>query len=201
MPLNTAAAIIRMRLIIFSLTITWLAIASLSSATVHFAVVLRGRAKSDLVTTSDSILDITFQNLMDNVVDGMVIVALVSALFSTFGLILVVYPKWLQENCAARFYYGCIQIVVSLIVLSLGGWIASRVHGFQASFEFFDRGHIPYYNIVYYGAVGLASFGTLVVIASFVCFVDQALPALGVTLLPETLVRFLGAYKQLLGAT
>ncbi|KAJ5471518.1 hypothetical protein N7530_008875 [Penicillium desertorum] len=58
---------------------------------------------------------------MDNVVDGMVIVALVSALFSTFGLILVVHPKWLQENCAARFYYGCIQIVVSMIVLSLGG--------------------------------------------------------------------------------
>jgi hypothetical protein len=175
MPLNTAAAMIRMRLIIFSLTITWLAIASLSSATVHFSVFLRGRAKSDLVTTSDSILDITFQNLMDNVVDGMMIVALVSALFSTFGLILVVYPKWLQENCAARFYYRCIQIVVSLIVLSLGGWIASRVHGFQTSFEFFDRGHIPYYNIMYYGAIGLASFGSLVVIASFVCFVVCAL--------------------------
>jgi LPS O-antigen subunit length determinant protein (WzzB/FepE family) len=56
---------------------------------VHFAVLLRDRAKSDLVTPSDSILDITFENLMDSVVDGMVIVALVSALFSIFGVVLV----------------------------------------------------------------------------------------------------------------
>ncbi|KAJ5202918.1 hypothetical protein N7449_004997 [Penicillium cf. viridicatum] len=93
MSQRTAAAMIRMRLIIISLTITWLALASLSSAIVYFAVVLRDRAKSDLVTPSDSILDITFQKLMDNVVDSMVIVALVSALFSIFGLILVIYPK------------------------------------------------------------------------------------------------------------
>ena len=158
---------IRMRLVIISLAITWLALASLSSATVHFAVVLRDRAKSNLVTPTDSILDITFQNLMDDVIDGMVIAALVSALFSIFGLILVIYPKWLQESCAARFYYGCIQIIVSMIVLSLGGWIASRVHGFQISFEFFgSEDHIPYYNIMYYGSVGQAAFGSLVVIVS-----------------------------------
>ena len=175
MSLRTAATMIRMRLVIISLTITWLALASLSSAIVHFAVVLRDRAKSDLVPPTDSILDITFQNLMDNVVDGMVIAALVSALFSIFGLILVVYPKWLQENCAARFYYVCIQIVVGMIVLSLGGWIASRVHGFQTSFVFFDRGHIPYYKIIYGGSVGQAAFGSLVVIVSFVRFVVRDL--------------------------
>jgi hypothetical protein len=32
---------------------------------------------------------------MDDVDDGTVIAALVSTLFSIFGLILVVYPKWL----------------------------------------------------------------------------------------------------------
>jgi hypothetical protein len=160
---------IRMRLIIISLTVTWLALASLGSATVHFAVVLRDRARSDLVTLSDSILDLTFQNLIDDVVDGMVIAPLVSALYSIFGLILVVYPKWLQGKCAARFYYGCIQIVVSMIVLSLGGWIASRVHGFQ-TFEFFERSHIPYYKIMYYGSVGQAAFGSLVIIMSLVHF-------------------------------
>ncbi|CAG8110316.1 unnamed protein product [Penicillium nalgiovense] len=161
---------IPMRLIIISLTVPWLALASLSSATVHFAVVLRDRARSDLVTLSDSILDITFQNLIDNVVDGMVIAPLVSALYSIFGLILVVYPKWLQGKCAARFYYGCIQIVVSMIVLSLGGWIASRVHGFQTFFEFFERSPIPYCKIMYYGSVGQAAFGSLVIIMSLVCF-------------------------------
>ncbi|KAI1829249.1 hypothetical protein DTO027I6_9985 [Penicillium roqueforti] len=153
MPPSTSAAMIRMRLVIISLAVTWLALASLSSATVHFAVLLRDRAKSDLATPCDSILDITFQTLMDNVVDGMLIAALVSALFSIFRFVLVIYPKWLQENRAPRFYYGCIQSVVSMIVLSLGGWIASRVHGFQTSFEFFDRSHIPYYKIMYYGPV------------------------------------------------
>jgi hypothetical protein len=161
---------IRMRHVIISLTITWLALAGLSSVTVHFAVLLRDRAESDLVTPSDSILDITFENLMDYIVDGMVIAALVSALFSIFGFDLVIYPKWLQENCAARFYYGCFQVVVSMIVLSLGGWIASRVHGFQTSFEFFNRSHIPYYKVMYYGSVGQAAFGSLVIIMSLVRF-------------------------------
>ncbi|KAJ9480628.1 hypothetical protein VN97_g12916 [Penicillium thymicola] len=86
MSLTTSATMIRTRLVIASLTVTWLAHASLNSATVHFAVLLRDRAKSDLVTPSDSILDITFQTLMDNVVDGMVISALVSALFPSSGL-------------------------------------------------------------------------------------------------------------------
>ncbi|CAG8032301.1 unnamed protein product [Penicillium nalgiovense] len=152
------------------LTITWLALASLNSATVHSAAVLRDHAKSDLVMLSDSILVLTFQNLMDDVIDRMVIVALVSALYSIFGLILVVYPKWLQGKCATRFYYGCIQIVVSMIVPSLGGWIASHVHGFQTSFEFLDRGRFPYYRIMYYGSVGQAAFGSLVIIMSLVRF-------------------------------
>ncbi len=41
---------------------------------------------------------------MDNVVDGMVIAALVSALFSIFGFVRVIYPKCgYKENCAIRF--------------------------------------------------------------------------------------------------
>ena len=80
---------------------------------------------------------------MDNVVDGMVIAALVSALFYIFGFVLVIYPKWLQENCAARFYYGCIQIVVSMIVLSLGGWIVP-----YAAYEVISREHGPSYKTV-----------------------------------------------------
>lgn len=64
------------------LIITWLVLTRLSSATRHLAVVLRGHAESDLVTPSDFILDLPFQNLMYNVVEGMMIVALVSARFS-----------------------------------------------------------------------------------------------------------------------
>jgi hypothetical protein len=42
----------------------------LSVKTVQLAVVLRDRAKFDLVTLSGSILDLTFQNLMDDVHDN-----------------------------------------------------------------------------------------------------------------------------------
>ena len=171
MPLNTSAATIRMRLAFLFLSITWLALAGLSSAIVRFAVILRDRAKSDLATSSDSILDITFQNLMDNVVVGMVVVAFISALFSIFGIVLVIYSKGLQENSTARFYYICIQIIASAIVLSLGGYVASHVHGFQTAFEFFDSaGHFPYYKMMYYGAVSQAAFGSGVVTMSVMCF-------------------------------
>jgi hypothetical protein len=121
MPLNTSAATIRMHLAFLFLSITWLALAGLSSATVRFAVILRDRAKSDLATSSDSILDITFQNLMDNVVVGMVIVALISALFSIFGIVLAIHPRCLREDRRYRLYYVCTQLVVGFIVLSLGG--------------------------------------------------------------------------------
>ena len=64
-------------------------------------------------------------------------------------------------------YYICIQILVSLILLSLGGYVASHIHGFQTSFDFFDSaGHFPYYKIRYYGAVGQATFGVLGAIMS-----------------------------------
>ncbi|KAJ5346836.1 uncharacterized protein N7506_000089 [Penicillium brevicompactum] len=65
MPLNTSAATIRMRLAIIFLAITWLALGDLSSAIVRFAVILRDREKSDIVTSSDSIFDITFQTIME----------------------------------------------------------------------------------------------------------------------------------------
>jgi hypothetical protein len=125
---------------------------------------------------SDSILDITFQNLIDNVVDGMEIVALVSALFSIFGFVLVIYPKWLQENCAALFYYDRIQIAVSMVMLSLGLDCQPRPR-FSDILRFFWQGphSIPYYKIMYYGSVGQATFRSSVVIASFVRFVVRDL--------------------------
>ncbi|KAJ9480564.1 hypothetical protein VN97_g12991, partial [Penicillium thymicola] len=126
-----------MRLAFFFLSITWLALAGLSSATVRFAVILRDRAKSDLATSGDSILDITFQNLMDNIIVGMVIVALISALLSIFGIALAIHPRCLREDRKYRLYYVCTQLVIGLIVLSLGGYVASKVHGFQTSFELF----------------------------------------------------------------
>jgi hypothetical protein len=131
-------------------SIIWLALIGLSSATVRFAVVLRDRAKSDLATSSHSILDITLQNLMENVVVGMVIVTLISALFSISRIALAIHPRCLRENRKYRRYYICTQLVVGLIVLSLGDYAASKVHGFQTSFELSgSEGHVPYYKTMY----------------------------------------------------
>ena len=172
MPPNTAGALTRNRFFIIFLSITSLAIASLSSATAHFATVLRDRAKFDLVTPSHASLDITFQKLMENVLQDMVIVALISTLFSIFGVVLVIHPKWQQENCYLRKYYGLFQLFVGLTVLSIGAYAASRVRGFQTAFSIFDsEGHFPYYNTMYYGAVSQAAFGVLVAIVSPVRFV------------------------------
>lgn len=176
MPVNTSPATIRMRLALLFLSVTWLALAGLSSAIVRFAVILRDRARSDLATSRDSILDISFQNLLGNVVVGMVIVTLISALFSIFGIALAIHPRCLGEDRRYRLYYVCTQLVVGLIFLSLGGYVASTVHGFQTSFELFDsEGYFPYYKIMYYGAVGQAAFGVLAVIMSLVPFAVCAL--------------------------
>ncbi|KGO69110.1 hypothetical protein PITC_017570 [Penicillium italicum] len=58
-------------------------------------------------------------------------------------------------------------MIVSLVVLSLGGYVTSHVYSFQTSFEFFDSAsHFPYYKIIYYGAVSQAAFGILGAIMS-----------------------------------
>ncbi|KAJ5318365.1 hypothetical protein N7476_004785 [Penicillium atrosanguineum] len=164
MALNTTNAMIRTRLIVLFLTTAWLALAGLSSAISHFANILQDRVKSDLANANASVLDITFENLMKDVLEGMVVVALLSAMFAIFGSILVIYPSQLQENCAYGLDYGCIQVVLSLVVVCAGSYFASRVHGYQTSFEYFDRAdQFPYYKIMYYGAVGEAAFGSLVV--------------------------------------
>ena len=169
MPSFFTKGVTRMRLIVLLLTITWLALASLSSATARFAIVLRGHAKPDFITTNRAILGISFRRLMDNVLEYMVIVAVISALFSIFGIVLLVYPRLLREDRNARVYYGCIQVVLSLAVLCFGGYTASRIHGSRSTFEFFDRdSFFSYYTIIYYGAIGEATFGGILIIVTLV---------------------------------
>src|SRR4051795_1181734 len=105
---------IRMRLVVSFLTIIWLGLATLSSASAHLADVLRNRAKPDLVNANDFMLDITFQKLMSNIVVSMVITALISAVLSIFGILLLVHPRWLREDCKARICYGCMAFLLSL---------------------------------------------------------------------------------------
>lgn len=80
------------------------------------------------------------------------------------------------ENRKSHLCYSCTQLIVGLIVLALGGYVASYVHGFQSSFELFDsEGYFPYYKIMNYGAGGQATFGSFMVIISRVHFALFAL--------------------------
>lgn len=165
---------IRMRLAIAFLAIIGLAFASLNSAMARFAVILRDRAKADIITLNKTISDNTFRNLMDNVLIGVVIAAIISTSFAITGAVLAGHPRWLREQDKTWMYFGCFQCILSLAIISAGGYLADHVHGFQTSFERFSgNDNFQYYNIMYYGGVGQAAYGSLVIfmaIASFVAF-------------------------------
>jgi hypothetical protein len=159
MSFNAVASQICIRLLIIFLALTWLSIAGLRSALAHSAVVLRDRARSD--RTKGSMLSITFENVMTDVFKSMVILALLSALFSTFGGMLLIHPRLLQENSNAHYSVGCFHFILSLAVLSVGGYVANHVHRYQGLFAGFDDkvSRFRYYKMMYYGGIGFAAVG------------------------------------------
>lgn len=63
---------------------------------------------------------------------------------------------------------------MGLVTLSTGGYLADCVHGFQTSFERFDGDdNFPYYNFMYYGGVGQAAYGCLVIFMAVAPFVAR----------------------------
>jgi hypothetical protein len=163
---------IRMRLAILFLAIIGLALAGLNAAIARFAVILRDRAKSDIITPNKSVADNTFRNLMNTVLIDVVIAALASTLFAITGAALAGHPRWLREQDKPWIYFGCVQFTLGLLITVTGGYLADHVHGFQPSFEMF-RGddNFQYYNIMYYGGVGQAAYGSLVIFMAVAPFV------------------------------
>ncbi|KAJ5766712.1 uncharacterized protein N7511_004328 [Penicillium nucicola] len=165
---------IRIRLAIAFLAIIGLAFGSLNSAMARFAIILRDRAKADIPTPDRSISDNTFRNLMENVLIDVVIAAIISTSFAITGAVLAGHPRWLREQDNAWMYFGCFQCILSLVIISTGGYLADHVHGFETSFKRFSgNDNFQYYNIMYYGGVGQAAYGSLMIfmaIASFVAF-------------------------------
>ncbi|KAJ5507023.1 hypothetical protein N7527_009166 [Penicillium freii] len=163
---------IRMRLAILFLAIIGLALAGLNSAIARFAVILRDRAKSDIITPNKSVPDNTFRILMNNVLKDVVLAALASTLFAITGAVLAGRPRWLREQDEPWVYFGCVQCLLGLVILSTGGWLADHVHGFQPSFEMFSGDdNFQYYNIMYYGGVGQAAYGSLVIFMAVALFI------------------------------
>ena len=117
---------------------------------------------------------------MTKVFDRMVIAAIPSALFSIFGFVLMAHPRLLQDDNATAIYFACTQFQLSLVVLFIGGYVANAIRGYQTLFEEFEvrASHFPYYGMMYYGSIGEAVFGSLVIILSLQCslFCDIASP-------------------------
>lgn len=175
MPPNTSKALKKLRLATFFLAATWFVVACLSSTVVHLASILLDHATHNLANGSGWILDIEFRHLMNWVFGGTLAVAIISSLLFVFGAAFLFKPSWLSKSNQAWAVYGCIQLLLSFPIICIEGYLASKIHGFRCSFEFFGtHDHNLYYEIMYYGATGKAIFCTLVLIFplvwAFLCY-------------------------------
>ncbi|KAI3335329.1 hypothetical protein F4824DRAFT_500945 [Ustulina deusta] len=158
-------SMILMRLVILSLVIIGLAIAGLNSANARFAIILRNRARSGLTDSASAILDKTFASLMQNILVDTVVTTVTSIAFAIFGIAIITHKGWLQD-CNRRWacFLG-IQILLALVLVITGGYLADHVNGFQSSFDKFGGDEsIPYYNVMYFGGVAEAAYGALVIV-------------------------------------
>ncbi|KAJ6004611.1 hypothetical protein N7540_010985 [Penicillium herquei] len=159
------------KIIIFLLSIIWLSLAIFCAATAHVAVNLRDQSKSDLAKANHPVLNQTFTSLMRDVLEVMLLVALLTAFFSIFGAILAARPTLLERNSGAQTYFLCIQFVLGLAVIVMGAWVADKVHGSQALFILLDGAGMLHYKIIYYGSIGMAAYGSFLIVMYIAVFI------------------------------
>ncbi|KAI1750249.1 hypothetical protein F4782DRAFT_532572 [Xylaria castorea] len=164
MPSNLDYVAVCARVIVFFLAAINLAIAGLDSAIVHFAIVLRDRARSDLVSATDAVLDTTFISTMENVLANAVVAAIASAIFAIFGALLAVSPSWLRNHSASLVTLGTAQFILTICIVATGGDIADDVCGFQTPFgKFSGNNNFPYYDIMCYGGMAQTGYALLII--------------------------------------
>ncbi|OKP09546.1 hypothetical protein PENSUB_5110 [Penicillium subrubescens] len=85
------------------------------------------------------------------------------------------HPRLSNKGSAFIIYFSGIQLILSLAILSVGGYIANSIHSYQTLFEEFEHyaSHFPYYSMMYYGGVGQAVYGTLSVCLSTMFLWDR----------------------------
>ena len=155
---------IRVRLTILFFTLLSLGVAGLSSANAHFAVILRDRARSDYINTSDGILDNKFQSVQSSVLINAVITAIPTTAFAIYGATIAVHPRWFRDHDAILVTYAILQVILAFAMIATGASLADGVHGYQTSFEKFGANDsIPYYSTMYYGGVAQAAYGSVLV--------------------------------------
>ncbi|KAI3322818.1 hypothetical protein HD806DRAFT_544836 [Xylariaceae sp. AK1471] len=160
MPSHPKDSIIQLG--VLSQAIIGLIIAGLNSANAHFAIILRDRARSGLITSVSTISDIAFISLMQKILVDTVVTTIICAIFA---VIIVTRPILLQDFDKNWTWLCSSQIILELVLVSTGGYLAGHVNGFQTSFDQFGGDeNLPYYNIMYYGGVAQAAYGALVIV-------------------------------------
>ena len=161
---------IRARLTILVCTLLSLAVAILSSAKARFAFVLRDRVRSDYINTVDDILDNRFQSLQNGILSTTAFMAVAAGAFAIYGVVIMVHSRWLREEKFTLQAYAGIETMLGFVMIVTGGVVASNVQGFQTSFEKF--GANKHYDIMYYGGIAEAAYGSVLVVLAiaFVVF-------------------------------
>ncbi|TGJ82220.1 hypothetical protein E0Z10_g6554 [Xylaria hypoxylon] len=102
---------------------------------------------------------------MQNTLVDTVITTIASTAFAIFGVAIAVHKRWLQDHNGLWMCFLGTQILLALVLVITGGYLADHVNGFQSSFNNFGGGeNIPYYNVMYFGGVAEAAYGALVIV-------------------------------------
>jgi hypothetical protein len=104
--------------------------------------------------------------MLTNVLKSMLILALLPAWLSVFGLILTAYLRLLRERNGFRYSFVYVQFVRSLAILLLLGYITSNIYGLRILFARFNdtASGFLYYSLIYFGGLGLVIYGSMAVI-------------------------------------
>lgn len=152
---------VQIRLVILFFVCLSLASTGLNSANARFAVILRNKARANYTNSDDWDLDNSFETLAKTILANTVVPALGTGLFSGVGIFTAI-------NLSGFKNHAVCQIIVGLLLISTGGYIADHVEGYQAAFEKFAPGDgIPYYGVIYYGCVAQAVYGSVLILLSF----------------------------------
>jgi hypothetical protein len=101
-----------------------------------------------------------------------VIAAIAAAVPTTCGVVIAFHPRW-PRNQSVLAAYGILQLILALVMIGLGSYIADHVYGFQT--EFGAIGRILYYKVMYYGGIAQSAYGAaLIFIAITVAVLEKA---------------------------
>ncbi|KAJ5737365.1 uncharacterized protein N7483_002490 [Penicillium malachiteum] len=153
------------RAIILLCVLIQLMVAAFSSTMAYWTTRLRRSMRFDLAASDSPTQLIASIQMANHVLAAMIMAAIVSAVFSIWGIYVAICRTSLPKSDGHCLPWGTGQCIYGLIAIVTGGYVADHVEGFQSLIAtFIDVKDLPYYEIVYYGSVAQAAYGALVII-------------------------------------